>query len=719
VKVVKKKCLLRNENLFHTIFEAVNLPITLINNRYEYEWVNACYCRAQGTKPSDLIGNTVSAVWGQEVFDGFIKENIDRCLEGYEVRKEAWVNFSTRGRCYCETVYSPYMNHEGEITSVIVVTYDITDRKVAEEQIENSEHRFRSLAEASLEAIVFIEDGIIVDANDALNRLFGYEGEDLRGKRATDFIAPERRAYTDKRIKARAEEPYETFGLRKDGSTFPIEVNPRELEHDGKKVRVSAVRDLTGHKKIEKQLIDYQEHLELLVDERTKELKKSEEKFRNIFEDAVVGIYQSTPEGRFLMVNPALAHMYGYKRPEELVLSIKNLATDIYVDPERRKDFIALAEREGIVRNFGMQARTQNGSIKYVSVNAHTVKDGNGKVLYYEGMVQDVTERRLALALVTLQRDLALKLARVQSLGEGLAVILQAAITASGMECGGISLKNSETGGFDLVHSAGLTKNFQKKIQHILVGSFTWSQMMEKKSFHVRPNKKSTPIAFQEGFRFISVMPILQEDDAIGFLVVASKVLTEVPEQVRMGLEVLAAESGNIIARIQAREQLEREALARREAQESLECEHSRLEETNIALMEANSALKVLLKHREEDRKELEEKILANVQQLVLPHVEKLKKSAHDPVQQMSIDLVESNLKEITSSFLKGIQNFRFTPRQLEVSILVREGKTTKDIAGLLHVSRYAVDLLRFQIRKKLGLNKEKTNLQSYLKSLR
>jgi hypothetical protein len=115
VKVVKKIKLASNENLFHTIFEAVNLPITLINNRYECEWVNACYCRAQGTKPSDFIGNTVSVVWGQAVFDGFMKENIDRCLEGYEVRKEAWVSFSTRRRCYCETVYSPYMSHDGYI----------------------------------------------------------------------------------------------------------------------------------------------------------------------------------------------------------------------------------------------------------------------------------------------------------------------------------------------------------------------------------------------------------------------------------------------------------------------------------------------------------------------------------------------------------------------------------------------------------------------------
>ena len=718
MKVVKKIKRASSENLFHTIFEAVNLPITLINNRYEYEWVNACYCRAQGTKPSDLIGNTVPAVWGQEVFDDFIKENLDRCLEGYEVRKEAWVNFSARGRCYCETVYSPHQSPSGVITSAIVVTYDITDRKIAEEQIEISERRFRSLSEASLEAIVFIEDGVIVDANDALSRLFGYEGEDLRGKPATDFIVPERRPFTDERMRTRTEGVYETLGLRKDGSIFPIEVNPREFEYDGMKVRVSAVRDLTERKKIEKQLKDYQEHLEKLVDERTNELKQSEEKFRNIFEDAVVGIYQSTPEGRFLTVNPSLAHMYGYESPQKLVRSVKNLANDIYVDPGRRKDFIALAERDGIVRNFEVPVRTRNGSIKYVTVNAHTVRDGKGKVLRYEGVIQDVTEKRLAFALVRQQRDLAVNLARVHSLEEGLALVLQAAIMVSGMECGGISVKNTETDDFDLVHSLNLTEGFKEKIRSVRVGSFTWSRMMEKKSFHVRPNKTLAPIALQEGFRFISVMPMLQEDDVIGFLVTASRILTEVPEQVRIGLEVIASESGNIIARIQARERLEEEIHTRRKAEEDLAAKSQSLEVANTALTQANIALKVLLKHREEDKKELEERFLSNVQRLVMPYVEKLKKSHLDPVQHMSLDFIESNLSELVSPFLKSIQGFKFTPRQLEVATLIREGRTTKDIARILNMNERAVEIQRLMIRKKLGLTRDKTNLQAFLKSL-
>jgi DNA-binding NarL/FixJ family response regulator len=84
----------------------------------------------------------------------------------------------------------------------------------------------------------------------------------------------------------------------------------------------------------------------------------------------------------------------------------------------------------------------------------------------------------------------------------------------------------------------------------------------------------------------------------------------------------------------------------------------------------------------------------------------------------MSLCFIESNLTELASPFLKNIQAFRFTPRQLEIVTLIREGRTTKDIARILNMNERAVEIQRFFIRKKLGINKDKTNLQAYLGSL-
>lgn len=708
---VKRETLHFPENLFHTILEAVNLPITFINDRYEYEWVNTCYCRAQGKQPTDFIGKTVGAVWGREVFEGSIKENLDICFDGHELKREAWINFSGWGRRYCETVYSPY-HYQGRAGSfAIVITYDITERKKAEEEVRNSEYRFRNLSEASLEAIVFIENGIIVDANEALNRLFGYEGEDLRGRPATDFIVPERRPFTDERMKTRTEGVYETFGLRKDGSTFPIEVNPREFEINERRLRISAVRDLTERKKIEKQLRDYQEHLERIVEERTFELKTSEEKFRNIFENAVEGIYQSTPDGLFLNVNPALAQILGHRTPDELLQSVKNIGDEIYADPKRRREFKDLIERDGVVRNFEIQVRMKDGSTRHGSLNTRAVKDEKGKIIYYEGMVQDITERKQALQQIMMQRDLTLKLAQVDKLEEGLNIILNAACTFSEMECAGISLKNNERDGFELVASVGLSKEFKEKVCYVPVGTLTWLRMTEKKTFHIRPSRELTPIALEEGFQCLSVMPILHNEETFGFLVTASKIFYEIPEQIRVGLEFLAAELGSVIARMQALEQLKDEISVRRTTEKALQAERQSLEE-------ANTALKVLLKYREDDKRELEEKLLSNVKQLVLPYVKKLEAGKLDALQRMTVNLIDTNLNEIISPFLNNMKSFNFTPRQLEIIAFIKDGRTTKEIAQLLGVGKDAIDLQRFLIRKKLGINKNKSNLRSFLMSL-
>ena len=485
--------------------------------------------------------------------------------------------------------------------------------------------------------------------------------------------------------------------MAKDGRTIPVDISGGAIRYGGRQLALAIFRDITDHKRIEKQLTDYREHLEKLVEERTRELKESERKYRNIFENAVMGIFQSTPEGRFLNVNPAFARMHGYETPGELIRSITNIATELYANPEDRKDFLDAIEREGIVKHFQIKVRLRDGSIRYMFLNERAVKDETGKTLYFEGTVDDITEKRLAFEQVMAQRDLAVQLSRIESLDEGLHLILKTAIAVSGMECGGISLKNKETGGFDLVCSIGCADDFLEKVRHVGPGSFTWSRMVQKQSFHIRPGSSLAPAALQEGFTFVSAMPMLQGDEVVGLLVTASKILEEIPEQVRIGLEALAAESGNVIARMQT--------------SRALEAEHQNL-------LEANTALKVLLRHREEDREQLEQALVENVKDLVLPHVERLKKNILDPVQHMSVGLIESSLNEIISPFLNTIQSFNLTPRQLEVAILIREGKTSKDIARLLNVSKRAVDVQRFMIRKKLGLNKSKNNLQSHLKSL-
>ena len=151
--------------------------------------------------------------------------------------------------------------------------------------------------------------------------------------------------------------------------------------------------------------------------EKTKrELKASEEKYRSIFENAVDGIFQATPGGRILSVNPAYARIYGYESAEELMTDVKNIGTQTYVHPEDFQQFVRLLQDRGFVEGYERQRVRKDGTRIWVSSSARAVRNAAGAVLYYEGTVEDVTARREAEeALRTSQLSLseAMDLARI------------------------------------------------------------------------------------------------------------------------------------------------------------------------------------------------------------------------------------------------------------------------------------------------------------------
>jgi len=125
-------------------------------------------------------------------------------------------------------------------------------------------------------------------------------------------------------------------------------------------------------------------------------LQQTEEKFRNIFENATEGIFQITPEGRFISANPSLARIHGYESPVELAKSVTDMGAQLYVDPRRRLAVMSLLQRHGFVQNFEVQMRRKDGSLHWISINARAVRDGAGKMLFHEGTMRDITKRKEA-----------------------------------------------------------------------------------------------------------------------------------------------------------------------------------------------------------------------------------------------------------------------------------------------------------------------------------
>jgi PAS domain S-box-containing protein len=156
-------------------------------------------------------------------------------------------------------------------------------------------------------------------------------------------------------------------------------------------------------------------------------LLEAERKYRQIFENAGEGIFQTTPDGRFIAANPALARMYGFDSPDELIRSLRDISRQVYVDPVRREEFKSLLEEHGVVRGFEHQAFRRDGSKIWVSLNARAVYDAGGAIRYYEGTTQDINERKLAEARSAAFAKLARKLSGARTPVEAGRIIAQTA----------------------------------------------------------------------------------------------------------------------------------------------------------------------------------------------------------------------------------------------------------------------------------------------------
>jgi PAS domain S-box-containing protein len=163
-----------------------------------------------------------------------------------------------------------------------------------------------------------------------------------------------------------------------------------------------------------------------------------------------------------------------------------------------------------------------------------------------------------------------------------------------------------------------------------------------------------------------------------------------------------------------------RDITERKQAENELQKRKTELKIQSQHLHEVNSALKVLLKQRDEDKKELQESIVANVKELVAPYLAKLSQSKLDERQKSYINLAQANLDDIISPFIGNLSSkfLKLTPTEIQVANLIKHGKITKDIAEILYLSVETVKFHRKNIRKKIGINSKKANLRTYLLSI-
>jgi PAS domain S-box-containing protein len=278
-------------------------------------------------------------------------------------------------------------NHlNNPVVQAFVVNYrDVTESRLAEAALQQSEERYRTLVENELHGVVVHRDDLIYYANPALAKMFGYTAPDeLLGRNLFDtLVAPEdRQIMRERRDAVLRGEPLRPLpcwrGIRRDGQSIWSSTMSSKMKWQDRDAVVSFFADITERKRAEEAL------------------RASEAKYRAILDNAVEGFFQATPQGQFLSVNPAMVRILGYDCPDELLIGIKDIGAQLYLDPARRLEYMRRIESDGIVSGFEIQIRRKDGSSAWISEIARAVRDAAGTLLYYEGTIIDITQRKLA-----------------------------------------------------------------------------------------------------------------------------------------------------------------------------------------------------------------------------------------------------------------------------------------------------------------------------------
>ena len=532
---------------------------------------------------------------------------------------------------------------------------DSAEGRIYLARIRESEIKYRALFDNANDGIFLMKGDIFIDCNRKFLSILRCSREQIIGQTPYRFsppFQPDGRASKEKaREKGRAAisgEPqfFEWKHCRYDGTLFDAEVSLNRILIDENTLLLQAiVRDVSERKEAENKL------------------RVSEEKYRGIFENAIEGIFQTTPSGKVITANTTFAKMYGFRSPRELVESYTDIGKELYVNPQDRERFKSLCETHGSVEGFEEQVYRKDGSKAWVSINARTVRDEFGNTLYYEGTIEDITPRK------TMENALRASDERYRTFIDS--------------SSDGVFLKD-ENLRYIIVNK--LLRSFFRKNEEEIIG---------KTDMELRPTGDAEK-ARKADLKSLKSSSIVVSEETIGNRIYETRRFAVTLAEKTRGI-------GGFLRDITERKKTEEE-----------------LRVKSLNLEEVNAALRILLKQRDHDKNEMEEKIMGNVKRLVIPYIDRLKDKRMDQEQKTYLDILETNLNNIISPFVQKMAYVysQFTPTEIMVANLIRDGRTIKEIARISGVSDNAVNHHRQNIRNKLGLNSQKINLKSYLMSL-
>jgi PAS domain S-box-containing protein len=764
-----------------------------------------------------ITGEPLKDIIGYPFLPLFVKESQKTALGVYQETlngksMECELTFTSGRICHFKS--KPLKNQNDEIIGAFGIGRDITERKKAEKALEESEAALKSIFRAAPTGIGMVCDRIIKQANERFCEIVGYSQAELLGKNARmlytsdedfEYVGKEKYAQINKRGIGTVE----TQLQRKDGKVIDVLLSSTAIDPNDWSAGITfTVLDITERKQAEEALKQAHDELERRVQERTAELAKingqlkqeiemhkrtaeallkSEAKYRDLFNNAQVGLFQSrVKDGKILECNDKFAQIVGYETREECCADF--ITAEHYANPGDRERVLTIIRETGKIENHEIYGKRRDGSRAWVRFSGVLNREED----FLEGVMVDITKEKQAEDALreseVLYKSLFIETRAVMLLVDPASGDI---IDANPAACSYYGYSKEEITRkkvfdintlpqkqmFDAIEKAVSEKQRHFTFRHHLANGDIRDVEVYTNPIKIKgkpllfsiindiTERKQAEKALRESEMRFSVLSeatweaivihdqgvLLQANDqyyqTFGYepselLGKEAISMTATPESVKTIMKHIDSDDVGPYEVVglrkdgtafpmeirskrikysgkEARVGAIRDITERKQAEKELRKREAELEIQSQHLQEVNSALKVLLKQREADKKELQENIVANVKELVLPYLDKLERSKLDDRQKSYINVAQTNLNDIISPFLGSLpaKYLKLTPMEVQVANLIKHGKTTKEIAELLNLSVETIRFHRKNIRKKFGISNKKANLRTYLLS--
>ncbi len=370
---------------FELLFSSNPYPMYVFDARtFAFLEVNDAAVKTYGYTRDELLRMRITDIRPQEDVPRLVKVSSEAKQRPKQVAREGcWRHRRKNGEVFEVEVTTQRILFRGK-DAVLAVIQDMTAHAVAERQISERTAFLRALTENNPSAIVAIDLGRRVQmCNPAFEHLFGYELGDIRGRTLESLVAvPGHEAETVMLVQDIARDGSICLAAkrrRRDGSIIDVRITGVPLVVNGEPQGFFGIyEDITERSRA------------------ASAQQIAEERYKRIFENAIEGFFESTPQGKFLTVNPAMARIAGYSSPAEMIAEIYDIGQQLYVDPSIRDEVKRQLEEKGELNGFECQMPRKDGSIIWISMNVRALRDTSGKIVSHDGTAEDVTERKVA-----------------------------------------------------------------------------------------------------------------------------------------------------------------------------------------------------------------------------------------------------------------------------------------------------------------------------------